>query len=147
MGAAGGRRGSCRVVSEDEMMAMEKLDGAGQAQQAPTPARSFGLAHLEKDNYSYQQDYDDHDDVFSAEEERENQRRFSFLQGIEEQVQDDSPVQVSSPKPRSPSPKRSSVLNSQPTKKSSKEKRLQKDDSFEERKRRMLFEQETPETI
>ena len=55
------------------MMAMEKLDGAGQAQQAPTPARSFGLAHLEKDNYSYQQDHDDHDDVFSAEEERENQ--------------------------------------------------------------------------
>ena len=54
-------------------MAMEKLDGAGQAQQAPTPTRSFGLAHLEKDNYSYQQDHDDHDDVFSAEEERENQ--------------------------------------------------------------------------
>ena len=54
-------------------MAMEKLDGAGKAQQAPTPTRSFGLAHLEKDNYSYQQDHDDHDDVFSAEEERENQ--------------------------------------------------------------------------
>ena len=113
------RRGSCTVVQPEEMLAMEALDAT---------RHRFGLDHLEKLDRIDDNTDDDDDDVFTAEEETYNLRRFG--KG-----------------PPEPQPEVTTTDDTVVSARGTGGNHKSSDGSFEERKRKLLFEQTTVETI
>ena len=120
------------MVAPEEMLAMDNLDAT---------RHRFGLDHLEKlDRIDDDDDFGtDDDDVFTAEEETYNRRRFGGGAGgpchLDDGVTTDESVVSSS--------RHGESLGSNSTNNGQSEN----DTAFAERKRRLLFEQTTVETI